>query len=91
MLYPETVQIVTLRRSGMVSVGDLAGRSVAISPAGSGTAVNARHVLDAHGLGDGQIKLRNLTFRDAAEALRNGIVDAAFITDGVPTGAGCTT
>jgi uncharacterized protein len=87
MLYPETVQIVTLRRSGIVSVGDLAGRSVAISPAGSGTAVNARQILDAHGLGEDQVKLRNLTFKDSAEAIRNGIVDAAFMTAGVPTGA----
>ena len=38
-LYPETVQIVALEKSGIKSINDLRGKRVAVGAAGSGTAV----------------------------------------------------
>lgn len=86
MLYPEPIQIVTLAGSGIAAVEDLAGRRVAIGARGSGTELNARQILAVHDLEDAVHPIL-LPFEDAAEALRNGYVDAAFVTAGVPTGA----
>ena len=36
-LYPETVQIVTLKKSGIKSVADFKGKRIAVGAAGSGT------------------------------------------------------
>lgn len=87
MLYPETIQIVTLAGSGIHSVADLAGRSVAVGAAGSGTEANARQILAAYGLTYDDISPDYLSFAEAASNLRDRNVDAAFLTAGFPTAA----
>jgi uncharacterized protein len=87
MLYPEPIQIVTLAGAGIATVEDLEGRRVAIGARGSGTALNARQILAAHDLGPEAVHTVLLPFADAAEALRNRYIDAAFVTAGAPTGA----
>ncbi|MDR7577001.1 MAG: TAXI family TRAP transporter solute-binding subunit, partial [Armatimonadota bacterium] len=47
MLYPETIQVVTLRGKGIRSIADLRDRRVAVGAPGSGTEVNARQILRA--------------------------------------------
>ena len=44
-LYPETVQIVTLKKSGIKSVADFKGKRIAVGAAGSGTEANARQIM----------------------------------------------
>ncbi len=85
-LYPEIVQIVVRADSGIKSVYDLAGKRVAIGAAGSGTAVEAELILKGSGVWD-KITVQNLDFRQAAEALKLGQVDAAFVVAGIPTAA----
>jgi TRAP transporter TAXI family solute receptor len=87
MLYPETVQIVTLRGKGISSVADLQDKRVAVGPAGSGTEVNARQVLRMYDLDYANIREELLNFAEAADQLKDGVIDAAFITAGVPTAA----
>lgn len=86
-LYPETVQIVTLERSGIKNVGDLKGKRVAVGASGSGTEANARQILEAHGITYNDIKPLYLSFAEAANSLKDGSVDAAFVTAGFPTAA----
>ena len=86
-LYPETVQIVTLNKSGIKSVADFKGKRIAVGAAGSGTEANARQIMEAYGIKYSDIKVQYLSFGEAASALKDGNVDAAFVTAGHPTAA----
>ncbi len=86
-LYPETVQIVTLKNKGIKTIYDLKGKRVAVGAAGSGVEVNARQILQAAGLTYKDISVQYLSFADAANGLRDGTLDVAFLTAGLPTAA----
>lgn len=86
-LYPETCQIVTLDASGIKSVADLKGKRVAVGAMGSGAEANARQILEAYGITYDDIDEQFLSFSEAASALKDGNVDAAFVTAGYPTAA----
>ncbi|EDL65624.1 immunogenic protein [Bacillus sp. SG-1] len=86
-LYPETIQIVTTKGSGIESVEDLKGKVVSVGEAGSGTLLNATQILEVHGLSVDDLKARNLSFDDSTTGIQDGTIDAAFITSGTPTGA----
>ncbi len=86
-LYPETCQIVTLEKSGIKSVADLKGKRVAVGAAGSGVEANARQIMEAYGVTYNDIDVQYLSFGEAASALKDGNVDAAFLTAGYPTAA----
>ena len=83
----ETVQIVTLKKSGIKSVADFKGKRIAVGAAGSGTEANARQIMEAYGIKYDDIKVQYLSFGEAASALKDGNVDAAFVTAGHPTAA----
>lgn len=86
-LYPETVQIITLEGSGIKSVSDLKGKRVAVGAAGSGVEANARQILLANDITYDDIKVQYLSFAEAANGLKDGNIDAGFITAGFPTAA----
>jgi len=86
-LYPETVQIITLEKTGIKSVADLKGKKVAVGAAGSGVEANARQILAANGITYDDIKVQYLSFAEAASSLKDGNIDAGFITAGFPTAA----
>lgn len=86
-LYPEVIQIITTADSGIESVSDLDGASVAVGDQGSGTEANAQQILEAHDITYDDISAEYMDFGDAANSLQDGNVDAAFITAGLPTGA----
>lgn len=86
-LYPETCQIVTLDASGLKSIADLKGKRVAVGAMGSGAEANARQILEAYGITYEDIDEQFLSFSEAANALKDGNVDAAFLTAGYPTAA----
>lgn len=86
-LYPETIQIVTLEKTGIKDVAAMKGKRVAVGAAGSGTEANARQILEAFGITYKDIKAQYLSFADAASSLKDGNIDAAFVTAGFPTAA----
>jgi len=86
-LYPEVIQIVARADSGIRTVEDLKGKRVAVGDAGSGTEANARQILAAAGLSYNDITVRYLSFAEASNNLRDGHIDAAFVTAGIPTAA----
>jgi len=51
---------------------------------GSGTEINARHILDAYGLTYSDITVQNLGVGPSADALRDNKIDAFFFTSGAP-------
>lgn len=84
-LYPETCQFVTLDKSGIRSIADLRGKRVAVGAAGSGAEANARQILEAYGITYDDVTVQYLSFAEGASALKDGNVDAAFLTAGYPT------
>ena len=86
-LYPETIQIVTLDKSGITSLDQIKGKRVAVGAAGSGTEANARQILAAYGLTYQDVSVQYLSFGEASSALKDGNVDVAFVTAGHPTAA----
>ncbi|MDW0117039.1 TAXI family TRAP transporter solute-binding subunit [Sporosarcina thermotolerans] len=86
-LYPETVQLVTLEKSGIKSFADLKGKKVSVGAPGSGTYANAEQLLEIHGLTMDDIQAQDLDFGESTESLQAGQIDAAFITAGTPTAA----
>lgn len=86
-LYPETIQLVTTKDSGIQTVEDLKGKAVSVGAPGSGAYINAMQVLEVHGLTAEDIKAQNLSFDESTDGIQAGTIDAAFITAGTPTGA----
>jgi uncharacterized protein len=86
-LYPETIQIVTTEKSGIKTVEDLKGKKVSIGAPGSGTAANAEQILEVYGMSLDDIKKQDLSFDESVSGIKDGNIDAAFVTAGHPTAA----
>ena len=84
-LYPETCQFVVREDSGIKSISDLKDKRVAVGAAGSGAEANARQILEAYGLTYDDVNEQFLSFAEGSYALKDGTVDAAFVTAGYPT------
>ena len=86
-LYTEQVQIVTLDPN-LTSVADLAGKTVSVGDAGSGTYFNAVDILNAYGIdAENDINPVYESFGTSADSLQDGKIDAAFVVAGAPTNA----
>jgi hypothetical protein len=83
-LYPNFVQVITLEEKNINSIEDLKGKRVGVGAPGSGTEVNARQILEAHGITYDDIEEDFLSYAESVEQLKNGSVDAAFLTSGLP-------
>ncbi|WP_108670592.1 TAXI family TRAP transporter solute-binding subunit [Peribacillus acanthi] len=86
-LYPETIQIVTTKGSGIKSVNDLKGKKVSVGAPGSGTNANAQQILEVYGMSFDDIEKQDLSFDESVAGIQDGTIDAAFVTAGTPTGA----
>ncbi|MBB6451291.1 hypothetical protein HNR44_003298 [Geomicrobium halophilum] len=86
-LYPEVIQIVATEASGIETVDDLEGMSVAVGDAGSGTEVVSQQILEAHDITYDDITVEYQDFENAADGLQDENIDAALIVAGTPTGA----
>jgi hypothetical protein len=85
-LFEEHIHLVALADSGINSVADLAGKRVSLDEPGSGTYVDAKLILEANGLSTDDLSAEALKGGAAADALRNGRIDAFFVVAGYPTG-----
>ncbi len=83
-LYPNFVQIVTTEGSGIETIEDLVGKRVAVGDQNSGVEVNARNLLAGHDISYDDITVDYLGYAEAADGLRSGSIDAAFLTSGLP-------
>jgi uncharacterized protein len=86
-LYPESVHVVVRKAAGAKSIADLKGKKISIDEPGSGTLINAKAILAAHGLGDRDYTAEFLKPNQAAEKMKDGTVDAFFFTGGFPAAA----
>jgi len=86
-LYPEIIQIVTLKEYGITELSDLIGKKAGVGAPGSGTAVHALEVFKAAGLDDSNVDIQYLDFKECVDGLRAGTIQAACIVAGIPTSA----
>lgn len=87
-VYPEVCQVIATKASGIKTIADLKGKNVAVGDVGSGVYYNATQILAAAGIDiDKDINKTAASFGDSATQLKDGSIDAAFITAGTPTTA----
>jgi len=83
-LYPEVVQIVVTKESGIESVEDFVGKRISVGAAGSGVEANARHILEAYGVSYDDFNVNYLGFAESSTGMQNKTLDGAFVTAGIP-------
>lgn len=83
-LYPNVVQIVARADAGIETIEDLVGKRVAVGDQGSGVELNARALLNGHGITYDDLQADYLGYAEAADGLNAGRIDAAFLTSGLP-------
>jgi TRAP transporter TAXI family solute receptor len=83
-LYPESVQLVVRKGSGIKSVGDLRGKKISLDEPGSGTLVDARLILQAFGLSEKDMQAQYFPAQRVADSLRDGAIDGFFSVSGWP-------
>ena len=95
-VYENYVHAVVRKDSGISSLADLAGRTVAVGRPGSGTSLITPRLFEVAGLvsapaasakSSGATTVRSLGLNDGIAALSAGTVDALFWSGGVPTAA----
>ncbi|ARI76403.1 TAXI family TRAP transporter solute-binding subunit [Halobacillus mangrovi] len=84
-MYQNVVQVVALKDSGIKSIADLKGKKVGVGKVGSGVEQSAKKVLEAVDLTyDDLGKVTHTGYADSVQEMKNGNLDAAFFTSGVP-------
>ncbi|KGP74181.1 TAXI family TRAP transporter solute-binding subunit [Pontibacillus yanchengensis] len=84
-MYQNVVQVVALEGSGIESIKDLKGKKVGVGKVGSGVEQSAQKVLEAVDLTyDDLGKVTHTGYADSVQEMKNGNLDAAFFTSGVP-------
>ena len=87
-LFPEHIQVFTKSNSGITSIQGLKGKKVNYGPPASGTLVGARLFFEAFGLKEKtDLQPEFLNPQPAADRIRDGQLDAAFLIAGYPTAA----
>lgn len=87
-LYDETVYVVALESRSIQSVDDLRGKRVSVGAPESGTEANARQILEMANLTFEDLgSVEHLDLEETTRLLKDGAIDAAFITVGKLTTA----
>ena len=86
-LYNNYVQIVTTEETGINTFEDLKGRKVGVGAPNSGTELNARMMFEGHGMTYDDITPDYLSFAESVDQMKNGLVDAAILSSGLPNSA----
>lgn len=83
-LYPEPIQLMVAKDSGIRTLADFKGKRVSIGAVASGTEVTARQLLKAAGIDpDKDIKAENLGVGDTANAFSDNRIDAAVMVGSI--------
>jgi TRAP transporter TAXI family solute receptor len=86
VLYPNSLQLVATRQSGIRSVKDLVGKRVSTNSPGTGGEIWALRLLAADNLDpDKDLQRQKLNLVDSVAAMKAGKIDAFFNSGGIPT------
>lgn len=87
-IYPNYIQIAASADAGVTTATELAGKSVSVGAAKSGTEVNARKILGALGMTyDDLGKVEYLPFAESVELMKNRQLDATLQSSGLGSAA----
>lgn len=83
-IYPNYIQIVASKDSGIKTLEDLKGKRLSVGAAKSGTELNARAILGAAGMSyDDLAKVEYLPFAESVELMKNRQLDATLQSAGL--------
>lgn len=83
-IYPNFIQIVASKESGIKTLADLKGKRISVGAPKSGTELNARAILGAAGLTyDDFAKVEYLPFAESVELMKNRQLDATLQSAGL--------
>ena len=83
-IYPNYIQIVASKESGIKTLEDLKGKRLSVGAAKSGTELNARAILTAAGMSyDDLEKVEYLPFAESVELMKNRQLDATLQSAGL--------
>lgn len=83
-LYPNFLHIVTTEESGIETFEDLKGKKVSVGAPNSGTELAAQVLLEGHDMSYDDITPDYLSFAESVDQIKNGLVDAAILSSGIP-------
>ncbi len=86
-LYPQYFQVVVRADSGVNSVKDLKGKSLAAQPRGNTAEEITRHVLQINGLTYNDVKVSFVSYTDAVAQVQDGHAVAFTLGTTIPSGA----
>lgn len=87
-LYPEHVQVVVAKDSGIKSIADLKGKRVGVGAPGSGVEGDVQAIFGVAGLTYKDLKKADfLDFGATASRFKDNQIDAGFVVAGFPTAA----
>lgn len=82
--YPNYIQIAASEASGITTLADVAGKSMSVGAAKSGTELNARAIMGAAGMDYSQLgKVEYLPFAESVELLKNRQLDVTLQSAGL--------
>ena len=85
IMYPNLLQVVTLKKSGITNIEDIKGRNISSGSPGSGTNFMAETVFKALGIPLDSYKDSRLSFTESANALRDGTIEVGVWSVGPGT------
>jgi TRAP transporter TAXI family solute receptor len=85
IMYPNLLQIVALKSTGITDINQVKGRSISTGSPGSGTNFMAEAVLKALGIAPDSYKDSRLSFTENANALRDSTIDVGIWSVGPGT------
>ena len=85
IMYPNVLQVVTLKKSGITNIEQVKGRNISTGSPGSGTNFMTEAVFKALGIPLDSYKDSRLSFTESANALRDGTIEVGIWCVGPPT------
>ena len=83
-IYPNYIQIVASKESGVKTLADLKGKSLSVGAPASGTELNARAIFEAAGMSYEDLgKVEYLPFAESVELIKNRQLDATLQSAGL--------
>ena len=83
-IYPNYIQIVASKESGITTLADLKGRSLSVGAAKSGTELNARKIFEVAGMTYADLgKTEYLPFSESVELIKNRQLDGTLQSAGL--------
>lgn len=84
-LYPEHVQCITIKGSGVQDIMDIKGKRVSVGAPGSGVLGDVTAILDVAGIKFSDMNTDFLDFNNTTQRFKDGQLDVGFVVAGYPT------